>query len=180
MHPPWGFAPPLRSGCAFVSDWATFANLHWQKRCRQNPALWCGIFAYKIKKLKAIKNNFLTFEKSGGPKIKITHRRCKFAGFGSFWGYAWLELSSTQNNEKAVHRLPIFRQTNGRLFSFPLFTLVVMLALSLNRWIYTRKEPFIKRQYLRAVTKKSTPCDKIEHPEKNTICVILELNSESP
>ncbi|MEY8404645.1 hypothetical protein AALA54_15180 [Oscillospiraceae bacterium 44-34] len=36
-------------------------------------------------------------------------------------------------------------------------------------WIYTRKEPFIKRQYLRAVTKKSTPCDKIEHPEKNTI-----------
>ena len=41
-----------------------------------------------------------------------------------------------------------------------------MLALSLNRWIYTRKEPFIKRQYLRAVTKKSTLCDKIEHPEK--------------
>ncbi len=36
-------------------------------------------------------------------------------------------------------------------------------------WIYTRKEPFIKRQYLRAVTKKLILCDKIEHPEKNTI-----------
>ncbi|MDE6935910.1 MAG: hypothetical protein K2P26_09895, partial [Oscillospiraceae bacterium] len=50
-----------------------------------------------------------------------------------------------------------------------LFTLVVMLALSLNRWIYTRKEPFIKRHNLRAVTKKSTPCDKIQQHEKNTI-----------
>ena len=50
-----------------------------------------------------------------------------------------------------------------------LFTLVIMLALSLNHWIYTRKEPFIKRQYLRAVTKKLILCDKIEHPEKNTI-----------
>ena len=39
-----------------------------KKDADKNPALQCGIFAYKIKKLKAIKNNFLTFEKSGGVK----------------------------------------------------------------------------------------------------------------
>ena len=39
-----------------------------KKDADKNPTLQCGIFAYKIKKLKAIKNNFLTFEKSGGVK----------------------------------------------------------------------------------------------------------------
>ena len=39
-----------------------------KKDAVKNPALRCGIFAYKIKKIKAIKNNFLTFEKSGGVK----------------------------------------------------------------------------------------------------------------
>ena len=50
-----------------------------------------------------------------------------------------------------------------------MFRLSTMLHLSTIHWIYTRKEPFIKRQYLRAVTKKLILCDKIEHPEKNTI-----------
>jgi hypothetical protein len=39
-----------------------------KKDVDKNPTLRCGIFAYKIKKLKEIKNNFLTFEKSGGVK----------------------------------------------------------------------------------------------------------------
>ena len=39
-----------------------------KKDAGKNPALWCGIFAYKSKKFKEIKNNFLTFKKSGSVK----------------------------------------------------------------------------------------------------------------
>ena len=51
-----------------VRKWARAPACIGKKDADKNPALQCGIFAYKIKKLKANKNNFLTFEKSGGVK----------------------------------------------------------------------------------------------------------------
>ena len=47
-----------------------------------------------------------------------------------------------------------------------LFFISHMLRLSRVLWIYTPKEPFIKRQYLQAVTKKLILCDKIQQHEK--------------
>ena len=89
------------------------------------------------------------------------------------WEVLGIRMTRTpqrSKSKKAVRSLPVFKADLWAAFFISrLFTLVVMLALSMIYWIYTRKEPFIKRQYLRAVTKKLILCDKIEHPEKNTI-----------
>ena len=43
----------------------------------------------------------------------------------------------------------------------------------LNRWICTRKEPFIKQQYLRAVTKKQTFVTKSNSMKKHDLTIVF-------
>ena len=72
--------------------------------------------------------------------------------------------------KRAVHSLPVFQADPWTAFFISrLFTLVVMLALSMIPWIYTRKEPFTKQQNLRTVIEKLNLCDKIQQHEEGTI-----------
>ena len=73
-------------------------------------------------------------------------------------------------SKRAVRSLPVFKADLWAAFFISrLFTLVVMLALSMIYWIYTRKEPFTKQQNLRTVIEKLNLCDKIQQHEEGTI-----------
>ena len=89
-----------------------------------------------------------------------------------FFSIRWVELPTTprsvfqKGKQPSVVRRNLFGEPQRAVFHFP--TLLHLLRLSLIPWIYTRKEPFIKRQNSQAVTQKSNLCDKIEQREKNT------------